>query len=210
MLSSVNPNLAVDPNYTFVPVTINADRVYTTASTISAPVSTNTNGLYNTSVNITPTPLYKAPNITDCAKMCSNDPTCQAFLWPINSGSNHNRHQYISNQYCYFNTGVITDITPYPSKDVSEGSYQWLTYVKNQNTCSGANQVFDSKSKSCVSCRDPTAKPSITNSPSSTSYTCNNSSIKTFDKNNSLISSTCDSGEVFNTLTNTCSITYNY
>ena len=198
MLTSANPTVGIDPNYTLVPLSIgsgdnavamrNNNRYYSKNSTVSAPISVAATaiGPYDW-INIRDMPFR------DCIQMCTNDPTCQALVYTN------------QNTYCQFNTGT----TNIPGVTVSTGN-NYSTLVKNQNTCSGANQVFDSKSKSCVSCRDPTVKPSVINSPSASSYTCNNSSIKTFDKNNSLVSSTCDSGEVFNTLTNTCSITYNY
>jgi hypothetical protein len=39
-----------------------------------------------------------------------------------------------------------------------------------------------------------------------TQYLCKNNSIKTYDKNNAVISQTCDSGETFDSATGTCSI----
>lgn len=191
MALNLNPTYANNSNYSILQGAINAERVYTTTSTIAIPVSTP--GVITTDPNYFSGPTnVKVMSLSDCLQTCTNDPQCQAVT-PTKVG------EMVG---CWFNSNL--------GKGALLNNSQNITYVKIQNTCSGANQVYDSKSKSCVSCRDPTVKPSVVNSPSASSYTCINSSIKTFDKNNSLVSSTCDSGEVFNTLTNTCSITYNY
>jgi len=41
-----------------------------------------------------------------------------------------------------------------------------------------------------------------------TQYQCKNNSIKTYDKNNLIVSQTCDSGEIFDAATGMCSIVF--
>jgi hypothetical protein len=86
--------------------------------------------------------------------------------------------------------------------------------------CDSNVSILDTQFQTCVSCRDPTVKPtqaSVSNTAGNTAaggefpaqfrYTCTNNPIKTFDNTGAVINKTCDSGETLDS-NGMCVITF--
>ena len=86
--------------------------------------------------------------------------------------------------------------------------------------CDSNVSILDTQFQTCVSCRDPTVKPVITNDtrnvtntstggefPAQFTYKCINNPIKTFDNTGAVINKTCDSGETLDS-NGMCVITF--
>jgi hypothetical protein len=94
-------------------------------------------------------------------------------------------------------------------------------YVTNSSlVCNSNTSQLDPQFQICVSCRDPTVKPTIakdTGKITDTSkggsfapqytYQCMNNPIKIYDKENKIMNQTCDSGE--NLVNGMCQVIFN-
>ena len=135
--------------------------------------------------------------------------------------SNGTSDSYACTGGTIFNSNTLS-CDPIAANKTAANTNVTVTPVANTSglVCNSNTSQLDPQFQMCVSCRDPTVKPTITKDTAKITdtskggsfapqytYQCLNNPIKTYDKDNKIVNQTCDTGE--NLVNNMCQVVFN-